>query len=271
MNIFEFKNYKQFTREKIESMPRNGRGQWMKMARHLRLHTSLVSQVFNGDKHLSTDQAYLSAEFLGLINLELQYYVCLVQRERAGNNGTKKLFDDQLEELLEKSRKISNRISKVKLLDESSKSIFYSNWFYSGVRLSTSIPSCNSLEAISEKLNLSKKLVSQVLEFLLLNSLVIEKNGKLDYGPLKTHIPADSPLVGRHHTNWRLKTIERASNLTEQELMFTCPVTISKEDFTKLKSLILEFIGNAEKVYSPSAPEILACLNIDLVKLTNDP
>ncbi|MDZ4663222.1 MAG: TIGR02147 family protein [Pseudomonadota bacterium] len=267
MNIFDYDDYKVFTKSKITAMPKRGRGQWLNMARSLRLHTSLISQIFQGDKNLTFEQAYSVAEFLGLINLDLEYYVALVQLERAGTHKIKNLLEKQIREIKLKSTKLVNRIGQSKQLNKNDQATFYSNWFYSATRLLTSIPGMNSLEAISQSLDLSKTQIAETLEFLLSCGLVLEKNGLLTYGPLKTHLPATSPLVGRHHINWRLKAIERANKLTGDELMFTLPVTLSKKDFTKLRNMILQFIENAEKIYSPSDPETLAFMNIDWLLL----
>jgi hypothetical protein len=86
-------------------------------------------------------------------------------------------------------------------------------------------------------------------------------------GPQSTHLGTESPLISRHHQNWRLKTIERASNISQNELLFTSPVSISKNDIPKVKKILMNAVEDCFKIIDPSACEELACLNIDWFKI----
>ncbi len=56
MDIFKFKDYRQYVTSKIKNMPRGGRGEYLRIAKSLSLHTSTVSQIFKGQKNLTLAQ-----------------------------------------------------------------------------------------------------------------------------------------------------------------------------------------------------------------------
>ena len=71
MGIFEYNDYKLFVRNRIREMARAGRGQYQKMALHLRVHPTLVSQIFRGVRDLTPEQASEVAVFLELNSKKL--------------------------------------------------------------------------------------------------------------------------------------------------------------------------------------------------------
>ena len=98
--------------------------------------------------------------------------------------------------------------------------------------LLTGFDSINTKEDIADYLNVSLKSVKETLDFLLKVGLVAkDKDDNFKIGQTKTHIKRDHPLVSRHHTNWRLKTIKQLEDVSKEELVFTAPLSISKKDF----------------------------------------
>ena len=67
----------------------------------------------------------------------------------------------------------------------------------------------------------------------------------------------------RHQTDWRIKSIQAGEDLSEKELMFTCPVSLSKKDFEKLREEIVQFIKKFLDTVHQSPAEEIACLNMD--------
>lgn len=262
MKIFEFTDYKEFVRFRIEAMPNKGRGQFRQLAEALRMHTTLVSQVFNGDRNLTLEQACELSQFWGLNELETEMMLALVQYERAGTDLLKQALQLQIESIRNKADQLVHRLPKDKELSEQDQAIFYSNWYYSGIRLLTSVPSLRSIDALAEHLNLPKPLVSRVVSFLLETGLCVEKNGEITMGPQRTHLSSESPLITRHHMNWRVKEIEKVDTLDPKELMFTAPMSISHKDSRKVRKAILNFADEISDIVSKTKPEKLSCLNV---------
>ena len=153
-------------------------------------------------------------------------------------------------------------------IDENAKAQFYSAWFYSGIRLSSSIEGHGSVEAIAEHLDLPRTRVRQVLEFLVANGLCEFKNGEYGMGPSRTHLDGSSSLVSRHHSNWRIKAFEKMDHQTPEELFYTGPMAISAETMSEVRQEIIALIDRMAKKVATSPSEQLACLNIDFFKPT---
>ena len=66
MIIFDYDEYSTFLRAWIESQPRKGRGWARKLALHLKVHPTLISQVLQSKKDLTVEQAQKTAELMGL-------------------------------------------------------------------------------------------------------------------------------------------------------------------------------------------------------------
>jgi hypothetical protein len=141
---------------------------------------------------------------------------------------------------------------------------FYSGWEYSSVRLLTSIKDMQSIETIAERLGLPSKRVREVIDFLLSCGLCVEKNGRIETGPIRTFLPAGSPLVKQHHLNWRFKGLQALDSLRKHELAFTAPMTLSLENRDAVKEILRDAIEKMSRLFDrPQIDEELCCLVID--------
>ena len=265
MVIFEFDDYKKFMQARLEKMPQKGRGEFRKIAAHLNVHPTMISHVFRGDAELAMEQAVNLSEYLGLRENEAQYLLDLVQLARAGTEPLRRLLRQRIKAQKEQSNQITSRIKPARVLGEKEKALFYSEWYFSAIRLLTAIPGHHDIERIAKRLKIPRVLVSHCVDFLLEVGLCKITEGRLSHAVQTTHVPAESPLAGRHHKNWRLKAMERYSMLSESELAFTMPVALSKVDSLKVKAMILEFIQKVDNIFDTSPSEKLSCLNIDWI------
>lgn len=244
-------------------MPKKGYGQGRKLALYLGVHTTLVSQVLQGPKVFTLEQAASTAEFLGLTELETEYFLGLVQLERAGNEALRKTLRRQLQNLRDRSRELSERLQGEKVLGEEQKARFYSDWVYSAIRQMVAVPGHGEASAIAISLGLPLPRVNEALEFLLRAGLVKEARGQLETGPQSTHLESSSPWVRVHHLNWREKAIEALSTPSDRDLHYTAPMTLSVADFLKVRELIAQLLQTVDQVVIPSPSEQLGCLTID--------
>lgn len=266
MNLFNHLDYKDFLREIIKSQPKGGHGQLRRMVLHLKVHTTLISQILNGPKHLTLEQACSVAGYFGLTDLETDYFINLVEWERAGTTQLKQRLMIRINELKAKASNLDTRLKKDAVLTEQVKAQFYSNWHYSGIRLLTSIDGLNTVPAISERLDLPKEFVAKIIEFLMESGLVVSDNGRLKMGPSRTHLASGSPFLINHHRSWRLKNLSRAHSLGQDELMYTAPFTVSIADAELIRAEIIAFIENVTARVVKSNAEDGYCLGIDLCK-----
>lgn len=267
MSIFEYTSYKQFVTEKIRSMPKKGRGQYLKIANYLQVHTTMVSHVFKGDANIGVEQGLKLCQYFGLSDLETDFFMNLLHRERAGDVQSQAYYDKKLEELKLKATDIKQRLGPQNELDDQQKATFYSHWYYSGIRLLTALDGFDQPEAIANHLNLPLSRVREVIDFLLQTGLCREEKGHLKVGTTSTYIDVSSPLVSRHHFNWRHKVAPKIDAVSNEELVFTNPITISKQDFLRVREELIQMIEKFKAIADPSEPELLGCLNIDWVKI----
>lgn len=262
--IYEFRNYRHFLRIEFARLPKKGRGQARKLAEALKVHPVVVSQVLAGTRDLSHEQALDTAAHLGLDERSTEYFSLLVLQARAGTKRLKDHLEKKLDLLRGEAHALKNRIQKHRNLSDEQMGVFYSNWYYSGVRLLTSVPGFDHADAIAAKLGLSRAQVNEILAYLLETGLVQkDEKGRLSMGVTSTFINGKSPYINGHHRNWRMKAIKALEEPKESDLFFTSPCTLSAADKEKFREELKKLLASFSKRVQDSPSEQLSCLNVD--------
>jgi len=260
--FFSFESIQELLNAHTSSKPR---GESLKLSKALGVHTTLISQVQNGRKDLTMEQASLLCDYLKLNTMEADYLISLCQLARAGNESLKKIILKRVKEIRKKSKEIKHRISSSHELSDEDKAIYYSTWHYSYIRLLTSIKGLQNVKSICDKTNLSKTKVEKILSFLVNKKLCKKVQGKFLRTDQNTHIDPKSMLINRHHQNWRARSIELLEREQESFLSFTSPLTIAERDIPKIKELLIKNISEISKVVKDSPCEKVVYLGIDLL------
>lgn len=263
MNIFNYSDYRAYLRSYIQKLPKQGRGVINRLAAYLEVHPSLLSQVLSDSKNLSLEQAYLTREYLGLSEQEGEYFMCLVQFERAGTIKLKNYFKEKMALLKEDSAEIGSHLVQDRQLTEEEKSIFYSHWLYTAIWLYTGVQKEKTLDEIVQRFQIPRERASEILRFLVKTNLCIFKNSAYQSSSHSIHIARNSAHAHKHHTNWRLRAIESRDNVSEEEIMYTAPFSISRKDFNYIRERIFEVLKDVTNTAVRSEAEDLACFNID--------
>jgi uncharacterized protein (TIGR02147 family) len=264
MKLFESKSYKSYLDGRIRAQPRNGRGESKRIAEALGVSSTLVSQILSGDRILTLEQGEALCEYWGLLPIERDYFLLLIQFERAGTSGLRSYFKDKLDLIKSESLVVANRIQPKRVLNETEKAVFYSSPLYSAIRLFTSTSkNGRSLEEIANRFEIGRKRAAEVIGFLESANLILEEDGRYKMGAQSTHLENRSPHINKHHANWRVKGMNYADQLTEAELMFTSPVSLSVDDFGLLRERMVEFINEFLSTTRDSPAEEVACFNMD--------
>ena len=269
MNIFEIVDYKGILNHILFEKRKTQKGLSRKLSEYLGVHPTLVSQVLKGQKDFSEEQILVVCEYLGVAKLETKYLLALLQKERAGSKKLKDLCQETIEQIRKQALKVSERVTRDRTLSEAEKAIFYSNWVYSAIHLLSTLETPLSFEEVSKRLNLSLRKTREILDFLIQTQMVIEKDGKFISGAMVTHLEKDSPFLVKHHTNWRLKAIQAAENLSDDELMYSGNISINKQDFAKLREMLIKTIQDFIAIVKPSPAEDIAQFNLDLFWIKN--
>ena len=262
--IFQYDDYRKYLRDWLYNQPRRGRGILRKWSELLRVNPSILSQILSGKRELSLDQAYELQVELALGEIESEYFFTMVTYERAASHRLKTHLKKKLELQRQESLKLSKRLGHERQLSDTESAIFYSSWVFTAVWLSTNLPSWQSVDAISKRLGLERERIVEVLQFLMDVGLVTEELGRYRSQPQRTHLENNSPFIVRHHSNWRMQAIRRAEDLKKEELMFSGPLSISREDFKKVREQIVALIRSVSDTVKETQPEDLAVFQVDL-------
>ena len=267
MTVFEFEDYKIFLRKRITQMPKNGRGELQRISKHLRMHSTRFSHVFHGDEHLTLEQGIGISSYFGLSELESEYFMVLLQWAKAGNEPLRIFFLKRKKQLKDRASQLSERLPSDRVLSESDKAIFYSNWFYSAIRLACSLPDKQTIDTLHDRFLIPRDKIAEAIDFLKSTGLcVLSAEGKLKTGPKSTHLEGKSPLVSRLHSNWRIKAMERHPSLSNEELAFTSPMSIEEKDAHAIREVLIQMIEKACVYADTRRADTLYCLNLDWFK-----
>lgn len=262
VTIYQFQDYKEFYNSWVEKQPRQGFGEYRRLAQALNVSTTMVSQVFKGDKHLSLELASDVCDYLSLDEDETDYFLLLVDFSRAGSHKLQNRFLRQIKTRQEKAKKLENRV-KANELNESEKMIFYSSWVYQGVRLLVDTGEFNNAETLSTRLNLPRNHIQKVLDFLINHGLLVEEKSKLKLGPSRTYLPSSSPLASRHLQNWHIQATSKMNQIRDEDFFYSGPMSMSVEVAEWVRQELPTFVQSITSKVIPSKSETVRCLNID--------
>jgi uncharacterized protein (TIGR02147 family) len=264
VSIFEHKDYRSYLRHHLKSLPLKGRGELTRIANNLSVNTTLLSQIMSGTRELNPEQAFRLSQYLQHTPLETDYFSLLVQIERAGTNDLKEHLKKKLALLRQDALKLSSRIAHERSLTDSERAIFYSSWIYSAIHLFTSTHKNGvALEEITARFNLSRFKATEIIQFLVSTGLCTEQSGRYSLGVQSTFLAQGSPFLTRHHSNWRMKAIQKSENISEEEMMYSGQVSLSRKDFESIREQLVTSLKNILRQVEPSPAENIASLNID--------
>jgi uncharacterized protein (TIGR02147 family) len=263
MTIFNYLDYKDFLKFWVSERPNGGRGEYRRMAEKLRVSTTLISQVVNGDKHFSLELASDVCDHLALGEREADYFLLLVEYARAGTHSYRQRLKRKIELQRKAAATLAERIANDRDLSDKETAIYYSHWSYTGI---TNLVACDltyDVDKIAERLNLPMHLTTRVVNFLLESGILVNRGAGLEVGIKNLHIGASSPLVVKHHQNWRLQAFNKMPYSRAEDLFFTSPMSLSHEAAALIRNELPAFLEKIAGIVGPSPSEVVRCLNID--------
>lgn len=266
MLVFSHKNYKNYLK-KILGTKGDTRGSRSKLAKTLGCQTGFISQVLNGYTHFSLEHSSQISDFLGHDKEEKHFFMLLVQLAKAGSLDLEKYYNEQIENILNERKEIKKRIKVTSELTEKDYVIYYSQWYYAAIHVLVSITSYQTKETIAKKLNLTSEVTSKALKFLTDKSLINETSGKYEIGEVRIHLDSKSPMITKHHTNWKLEAIKSLENIKPSDMHYSSVVTLSKSDADKVKEVMLKSLEDIEMILRPSKEEEIYSLSMDFFNL----
>jgi uncharacterized protein (TIGR02147 family) len=265
-NLFEFADYKAYLNVKLAATGSN-RGQRSALAKHLKCQTAFVSAVLNAEPHFSLEHAIKINQFLNHTDEEGHYFMLLLQKGRAGSKSLADYFEKQLKTIRQKRSQVADRIGVAPVLSSDAAMKYYSSWHHAAIHIATAIPGLQHKEAIAHHLRLPLQLVVESLEFMVSEGLVKRTGDRFEIGNARIHLSKDSPLIAKHHSNWRQQAIQSVERAQKDALHYSAVYTISEEDYTRINSMLLKTLEDAEAVFRETKIETLVGFNIDFYRV----
>jgi len=267
--IFSYQDYKIYLTELISARPQGGRGMRTGMAHAMNCQTAYISQVLNGLAHFSLEQGERLNRFLGHTDEESHYFLLLVQYVRAGTRQLKSYFFRQMGQVRKDRLVLKTRLEVKESLSERDQVTYYSAWYYSVVHVMLSIAEFQDKEAICAYLGLPLQQVSNILDFLVSVGLAEHEGGKYSIGQNRIHLGNDSPLVSKHHTNWRIRAIDSLDRHVDENLHYSSVVTLSREDVDRIKSVLVGQIQDVKSIVKESEEEEVYSYCLDFFQVSS--
>jgi uncharacterized protein (TIGR02147 family) len=266
-NIYEFLDYKKYLNDLIDSDQNHGRGKKKKLAEFIGCQVSHISNVLSGPGHFSAEQAEVVTRFFGLNPSETDYFLTLVQMNRAGTNELKQFYQNNLQEKSEKYLGLKNRLKMPDSLVEGQEARYYSSWHFAAVHVCTSIPGLQTRDALANKFNLSLRRTDEILNFLCETGLIKKEGIRFVISRPMLHLDKKSPNIFKHHTNWRLRAAAALDQFEKSSLHYSSVVSISQKDIPKVQDIFSKALTEAINLISKSPEEECAVICLDLFKL----
>lgn len=263
MDVFKYNNYRIFLIEWLLLEKKQHRLNASILATKIHVHPTFISQVLKGSKDLSSEQWISICELMNLTEIETDYLHFLLLMNRSGTKEAKTFYKKKVDEILAKRLRLQVRMKDYKELSDQDRAVFYSSWIYSAIQLYCACGEGQTLDELAKKFGVSKNKVEEVTGFLCAIGLCTIEKGRYQIGSQHIHVPAGSPFVIRHHSNWRLRAINSLENTSAEELNLTAPMSISKKDFQIIREKIVKLIQESVEVAKASKAEDLAALTID--------
>ena len=176
MNLFDYISYRTYLNDFVQGQDNKGRGWNSKIARNLDCHNSYITLVLKGQSDFSLEQAWKLNTLLGHTKEQSEYFLLLVQYDRAGTFELKNYLKNKVEELQKNNKALSSRIGKTKKIPLHDQMVYYSSPIYALIHVLCSIEKFQTTEAIAQAIKEDVTVVADCLEKLKNMNLVSKKN-----------------------------------------------------------------------------------------------
>lgn len=259
MNVFTYQNYKTFLRDFIKR--NKHKGLISQIAEVCGCDRTYISQILKGKAELIPDHMIRFTNFLNLNELESDYLLNLLLKDRATSLSSKNLFEIKLTKARENASEISKRVKSKKdteeIISDEHKTLYYSNFLIPIIHTLTSIENFQTIEAISKKLHCPETVALQALNLLEEMKLIHRSKEKFIHSGKNIYLKRDAAQIYSLHLQSRLEAVKRSFN--KEDIHFTNMFTISREDIEKIKSQIVQLIEDQRATVHASGSQV-ACV-----------
>lgn len=262
--IFDFLDYKDYLNEMANSQPR---GFKKKLSELSKCQTAYVSHVLNGYAHFNWEQAEAISTGLDHTEEEKEYFLLVLNYSTAGTPSLKKFIKVRLDRMREARLSIKERVKVKETLSREDQALYYSAWYYAAIHVMLTIPKFQTKESLSSYLRISPQHISEVLDFLISVGLAAKSGNSFTSGNRKIHLEKDSPLISKHHTNWRMQSMKSFEEESKKDLHFSSVFTLTEKEAHQIRELLTKSIENSVSLIKEAEDEIPMVMAVDFFEL----
>ncbi|HWU43812.1 MAG TPA: TIGR02147 family protein, partial [Bdellovibrio sp.] len=269
IEIYRFFNYRDYLSACFPSKGA-GRGERKRLADFLGCQPGFISLVFSGKSDFSLEHGIQLCEFLHLNDEEKNYLILLLQKDRAGSVILRRHFEIQIKAIQKDRKEIKSRITTTRSLTTEEQLQYYEGWIFTAIHMCTLVPRLRTPAAMKDYLNLPTTQIKDALETLLKLGLVNQQSGQYFSTQKRIHLGEKGLTLKKHHSNWRLQSINSLDRKQSDELHYTSIMSISKSAAEEIKQIILKSIQDCEPVIKAAKDECVVALAVDLFEVGED-
>lgn len=266
-DIYDFRDYKAYLKYWIAKKPGKGRGIQTQIANQIGCQTGYVSQILTSNANFSLEQAEGVNQYMGHTYEEGHFFLLLVELTRAGTNDLKKRFQIEIEKILHQRLIFKDRVDIKKSLEPVDQATYYSSWYYAAIHVAVSVPTLRTRDAIIAYFGLTIETANEALTFLTSVGLLEKHGDQYIQGVARLFLGKDSPMIKKHHTNWRLQAMHALDLGIDKNLHFSTVVSLSKSDLLAIKEKLVKAIEETRAIIKDSKEEKVCCFNLDFFDL----
>jgi transcriptional regulator with XRE-family HTH domain len=245
------------------------RGENQRLARAANCQPSYLSQVLQGNKMLTPDQAAGMAVYWRLDSDETEFLLLLLQYERSATSVLKKHIRERLTNIVERKTLLNERLHlPEEKMTELERAQYCTDWLFGAVHMALSIPEYRTVTRIAERLGVGVTVVEAVAEALVsLNLAERKKVGLETYyntSQRQVHIPNSSPFCISNHRNFRLLALNKLAASDPSDLHYTAIHAMAKSDIPRIREVLIAAIEETRSIVAPSPEEDLVCVVVDV-------
>lgn len=242
------------------------RGYRSQLALAMGCQPAYLSHVLSGSAHMTPDHAIAASDFWGFDDLEREYFMLLLSRDRAATQKLQKFYQNQISILAVKIRRQLK--SKVSLESETvSKELvikYYLDWVPSAIHMALTLKGSHDYRSLAQFLKIKEVQAIKGLAVLKELGLVVENRGKLVLTQKKMHADDASEYAHLHQKNWRQQAVVKFENgVQKPDFQFTGVASIDEKTFTQIRTILKEVTEKSKQKIQTAPEEIIACLNLD--------
>lgn len=266
MSIFNYIDYKSYIRLTVRQNQKK-HGYRSRLAEAAGCQKSFFSKVMSGSTHLTAEHAAGLVAFWKLPEIDAEYFIELVQLERAGTPELRARIEKRIEKLRQDQNDLAKRFQEATNVSEEHAQVYYSSWQYLAIHYLLSIPQFRTVETISKRLHCPEDLVLQILMFLREMGLIQSDNNTWLMNGRSYHLPRSSHLTQMNHTHWRTRAIQNSFKKNHRDIHYTSVGSLSLSDVEKLRQLTLDYVDKSRSAIDSSGTEELFCTTVDFFQV----